>query len=106
MMQTARTFALIGSIVLCACQSSSNASPSDDVAAVAVEPTPESHAELQRVVSGALHDVPVQLANDALTDSSLLVMERRQHRTLEGRVGRDRVMESPEQFRLVTRDSG
>ncbi len=102
-MQVPRTFALVGSIVLCACQSQAN--PAADVSAVIVEPTAESRAELQRVVSGALHDVPVHLADDALTDSSLLVIERKQHRTLEGRIGGDRMTESPEQFRLVANDS-
>ncbi len=102
-MQGPRTFALVGSIVLCACQSQAN--PAADVSAVIVEPTAQSRAELQRVVSGALHDVPVQLADDALTDSSLLVIERKQHRTLEGRIGGDRITEPPEQFRLVVNDS-
>ncbi|MEJ2133395.1 MAG: hypothetical protein P8Y95_17615, partial [Gammaproteobacteria bacterium] len=86
-----RTFNLLGVLLLCACQSQAN--PSDDVPAVIVEPDPESRAELRQIVSGALHDAPVQLADDALTTSSLLVIERRQIRTLEGRIGADRTME-------------
>lgn len=73
----------------------------EDVPAVLVEPTAESRAELARVVSAALDGSPVLLADDALTEASLLTIERRVPRDIEGRPAAGRVLDPPEQFRLV-----
>lgn len=126
-MRTVKALALMGLLALCACKSPSAVSPSndaksqavapvpetppsprqhaDDAAAVVANPTLESRAELHDVVSSALHDAPVQLAENALTISSLLLIERKTHRTLEGRVGNDRSLEAPEKFQLVLEGS-
>jgi hypothetical protein len=73
-----------------------------DRPAIIVNPTPESHAELERVVSDMLFGAKVTLSKDVFTESSVLVVERRRieglgHPPLTGRdLGR------PERFRLLT----
>jgi len=64
-----------------------------DVAAVIDKPTKESRAELAQAVSSALNGAPVTLADDALTQDSLLIIEKA-HLS-----GRD--FGKPEHFRLV-----
>jgi hypothetical protein len=92
--------ALIGGALvgLCACKADG---AGGEMPARIVNPTPESRAELARVVSSTLDDADVTLADDALTTDSLLVIERRPHRGLQhGRImGRD--LGKPEQFRLL-----
>jgi hypothetical protein len=73
----------------------------EDRPAVIVDPTPQSHAELERSVSEVLHGAPVMLAEDALTSGSLLTVERAVPRDLEQRPLSGRVLDTPEQFRLV-----
>lgn len=75
----------------------------DDVPATIVDPTPESRAELRAAVSQAMGSADVTLADDALTGSSVLLIEHGAHGNLEhGRImGRD--PGSPVQFRLVER---
>ena len=46
-----------------------------EIPARLVEPTAETRAELERAVSEMLHGAPVTLAADALTQSSVLVIE-------------------------------
>ena len=99
----ARTFALLTLILLHACKGHLQA---DDLPAVLEESTVASRAELVRVISNALNGISVTLAADALTKSSKLVIERIQRRNLQGRIGGGRVLELPEQFRLVIDDSG
>jgi hypothetical protein len=77
----------------------------DETPAVILDPSPESRAELARAVSEALHGAPVTLADDALTRTSLLVIERPGPRDLEQRPLTGRVLDPPEQFRLVLRGS-
>lgn len=57
---------------------------------------------LESAVSEALHGVPVTLAKDALTQESLLIVERRPMPKLQqpGLGGRE--MQMPEKFRLMT----
>lgn len=69
------------------------------------KPTPRSRAELQRVLAEAFNGRPVTIADDALTRDSVLVIERREPRGLEGSPAGGRVLETPQQFRLVLRDS-
>ena len=64
-------------------------------------PTPASREELARVVSAALHGAPVTLADDALTKESVLIIERAGIRDAHGVRIDGRVMEKPEEFRLV-----
>lgn len=64
------------------------------------DPTDASRASLQEALKSFLH-VDVVIADDALTTSSLLVIERSQPRTIEGSPAQGRTMELPFQFRLV-----
>jgi len=52
------------------------------------------------VVNTALH-TEVTLAADALTESSLLVIERNPPKSIQGHPSQGRIMEAPLQFRLV-----
>jgi len=79
------------------------ASADRDVPALIRDPTPESHAELARVVSEWLGGAPVTLAADALADESRLIIERREPRDAQGRPLSGRSYERPERFRLVLR---
>lgn len=65
-----------------------------------MESTPDGRADIQRVVAAALGK-DVLIADDALTKSSLLIIERRIPRTMEGRVGSGRILDPPETFQLV-----
>jgi hypothetical protein len=72
-----------------------------DVPAVIVNPTPQSRAALAAAVSEALNGAKVTLADDALTRTDSLIIEREQPRDPTGRPldGRERGM--PEHFQLV-----
>jgi hypothetical protein len=72
-----------------------------DVPAVLTRPTSESREELARVVSDSLHGTPVTLADEALTTSDTLIVERTAHRDAQGRRIDGRASERPEHFRLV-----
>jgi hypothetical protein len=79
---------------------------------VADEPTPallkdpdaQTRAELRRTVSAALGGAAVTLADDALTGTSLLVIERRRHVDAQGRriMGRD--LGTSDRFMLFLQD--
>ena len=73
---------------------------SNDVPALVVAPTAESRAALSGALETALGR-PVTIADDALTDSSLLVVGRQQPPGEQGRVATGRNMDVPVQFRLV-----
>lgn len=64
------------------------------------DPTDASRAALQQTVNAVLN-TSVTLADDALTDSSLLIIERAMPRTMDGSPAQGRTMEMPFQFRLV-----
>ena len=74
----------------------------DERPARIVAPTGESRAELKRAVSEMLHGADVMLAADALTGSSILVVERNRIRSIENRPLSGRDLGHPERFRLVT----
>jgi hypothetical protein len=63
-------------------------------------PTDASRAALQQTVDAVLN-TNVTLAADALTDSSLLIVERAMPRSMDGTPAQGRNMEMPFQFRLV-----
>ena len=81
-------------LVLCACKPGA---VREGVPARISNAGPESHAELQRVVSTLLNGKDVTIADNALTDSSLLIVEP------SHLMGRD--LRKPEQFRLVLKGS-
>lgn len=68
-------------------------------------PSASDLAELQRVVSAALHGAPVRLAEDALTRDSELTIDRVEPRTPAGTPLDGRQIGHPEHFRLVKRGS-
>jgi hypothetical protein len=76
-----------------------------DLPAVLTSPTPESRAELARIVGSALHGAPVTLAEDALTGDGTLIVDRAVARTRDGVPLSGREMGRPERFRLVKRGS-
>ncbi|NOR35508.1 MAG: hypothetical protein GQ577_02065 [Woeseiaceae bacterium] len=78
-----------------------NVAPDADQAAVIVNPDAASRAALQQTVNAALH-TDVTLADDALTDTSVLTIERKIPQSVEGSPAQGRNMEMPIHFRLVT----
>ena len=99
---TQTTFAIGAFLISSACNTFS---AQQDVPAVIIDPTPQSRDELLRVVTGALNGASVKLAEDALTRSSLLTIERNQPRDLQGRFPSGRELGTPEQFQLVVNGS-
>lgn len=80
-----------------------NVAPDEDQAAVIVAPDAASRAALQATVNDAL-GTDVALADDALTETNLLVIERQVPQSIEGSPAQGRTMEMPFQFRLVAND--
>lgn len=72
-----------------------------DVPASIVEASAESRAELVQIVSSALHVPTVTIADDALTQESLLIIERTPARDASGQRLSGRDYGRPEHFRLV-----
>ncbi len=72
----------------------------NDTPALITEPTDASRAALQQAVSNALN-TEVMLADNALTDTSLLTIERAIPRGIDGSPAQGRTMDMPFQFRLV-----
>ena len=85
------------SIAMSGCQTMADA---NDKAAIIVDPDDASRAALQSTVDGILNTV-VTIAPDALTRSSILVIERNPPRSLQNPNPQGRNMETPIQFRLV-----
>jgi hypothetical protein len=77
-----------------------NVTPDADQAALIVNPDAASRAALQATVNAALH-TDVALADDALTATSILIIERKVPQSIEGSPAQGRNMEMPIQFRLV-----
>ena len=76
----------------------------EDLSARITDPTDHSRAALQNAINDALN-TDVALANDALTDSSVLVIEQHPPRSMQSPPAQGRNMDSPIQFRLVLNDS-
>ncbi len=95
------TLITIGLIILAGCQTMATGT---DAPARITNPTAASRAALQQAVNDALH-TEVVLADDALTGSSMLIIERNPPNTAQGRLATGRNMDTPIQFRLVVNDS-
>lgn len=94
------TLLLVTATALSACACSS--SPiEDDKPARIVDATAASRDELKRVVSEALDAPDVVLADDALTDSSRLVVERSRVRSIDNAPLAGRDLGVPEHFQLI-----
>jgi hypothetical protein len=93
-------------LALAACKATAPASEEislqDGRPAVIVDPSAESRAELQRVVSDMLSGAEVTLAGDALTETSVLIIERARIRSLENPPLSGRDLGRPERFQLRT----
>jgi hypothetical protein len=76
-----------------------------DLPAVIVSPSDAGRTELVRIVREALHGAPVTLADDALTTSNALVIERANPRDASGRPLNGRSLYRPESFELFARKS-
>jgi fructose-1,6-bisphosphatase/sedoheptulose 1,7-bisphosphatase-like protein len=99
MKTVARATALaVCAVTLVSCK---NVAPDADQAAVIVDPDAASRTALQQTVNAALH-TDVMLADDALTETSVLIIERKTPQSIEGSPAQGRNMEMPIQFRLVT----
>lgn len=85
-------------VVLSACK---NGILPEETPALVSEPGPESRAELQAVVSKALGGVDVLLAEDVMTETSVLLVERQARRDPQGRRLPGRDLGTPEKFQLL-----
>lgn len=84
-------------LALAACK---NVAP-DAEPALIVDPDAASRAALQAAVNGVFGR-EVLLADDALTTSSLLIIERQMPRSMDGSPAAGRTMDPPVQLQLVT----
>jgi hypothetical protein len=84
-------------LAMAACRTSPT---EQDRAARIVDPDDASRAALQRALEAALH-TKVTLADDALTETSVLIIERSPARSMRTPPVQGRVTEPPIQFRLV-----
>lgn len=74
-----------------------------DIAAVIAGPTPQGHAELLKTLTSALNEAEVTISEDALTQKSLLLIERQTPRDLENRPLAGRDLGRPKRFQLVVK---
>ena len=75
-----------------------------DLPALITEPDDASRAALQSTLSGLFGGYEVTLADDALTRSSLLVLELGAQKTLSNLPAKGRIVTEPYRFRLVKND--
>lgn len=109
MMKSGKTIAVLcAAFSMAACKSTATGPSSEDVSvpgdrpAVIVNPSAESRAELRRVVGDMLFGAEVTLSEDALTESSVLTLERQSIRSLGHPPASGRDLGQPERFRLMT----
>ena len=88
---------LISLLSLAGCKSLAEQSMVD---ALIAQPSEESMAELHSIVTEALKVKKILLAPDALTQSSRLIINRKNHRSLQQGVVNGRSEEMPEIFKL------
>ncbi len=102
-MRTFRKLAscLLSALVACAVSACATPPPEPEQAAVIVLPSAQSRAALQSAVSTALHRDSVRLADDALTNDSILLIEPVRPRDAAGLPLQGRETRPPEKFRLV-----
>lgn len=94
-------YLLIASTCLLALSACKNGTMQQEVPALVSEPGPESRAELQGLVSAALTGVDVLLADDVLSESSVLIVERQTRRDPQGNRLPGRDLSKPERFQLL-----
>jgi hypothetical protein len=65
-----------------------------------VNPTAATRTELLHIVRMALNNAPVTLSDDALTQDTVLIIERTPRRDTSGQLLNGHVLETPERFVL------
>jgi len=95
------SFIIGGLAILAGCQTMATGT---DVAARITNPSVASQAALQNAVNDALN-TEVLLAADALTTSSILVIERNPPKSMQSQPATGRIMEPPIRFHLVLNNS-
>jgi len=98
MRRSTTAMCVTGTVILAGC--TPRLAP-QDVAAVLTNPTAQSHAELVRVVTAAMHGVPVTIADSALTADGMLIVERARHQDARDMNLGGRETVRPEHFQLV-----
>lgn len=98
MAQITRILLLPAALLLFGCK---NVAPDADQPAVIINADDGSRAALQETVNSVLGK-DVLLADNALTDSSMLIIEQRIPRSIEGSPAQGSIVDKPVQFRLVT----
>jgi len=93
--------AVILAAILVAVAGCKDVAPDAEQSAVLINPDDASRAALQQTVNAAL-GTEVLLADDALTGTSLLVIERNPPQSIEGAPAQGRNMGTPIQLRLVS----
>lgn len=93
-----RTVWLAGILLLAGCQTM-NAEA--DVPALITDPDEASRAALQAAVAASFGGLDVLLADDALTTTSVLMLERSPRGSLDNNQAMGRVLEQPMRFQLV-----
>jgi hypothetical protein len=99
-MQSVKISLSIGALALLSACNSQPALGGEEPAVIA-KSTPQSRAELQRLVSEASQGAKITLAEDALTRESTLIIERNPPQDLQQRPLQGRNMEPPKKFRLL-----
>jgi hypothetical protein len=94
------TYAVVWGFLGLGLSACKNVSPDADQAALVVNPTAASRAALQQAVNTELL-TEVLLTEDALTRTSLLIVERKQPQSIEGSPAQGRNMDLPIQFQLI-----
>ena len=97
-----RPGSLVGGVAVLVVVSACKADPPLlDQPARIVDATSESRAELKLTVSRALNGADVALADDALTGSSVLIVEPKVYRDAQGNPINGRELRPPIQFELL-----
>ncbi|MDQ2076327.1 hypothetical protein [Marinimicrobium sp. ABcell2] len=91
----------IGVVALMGALSGCQTTDLDPVPGLIVEPDADSRAALSEAVSNALDGVDVLLAPNALTESSVLILEQSHYRADENMHRQGRRLDQPEHFQLL-----
>jgi hypothetical protein len=94
-----RVCCIVCMTMLAAC---SNAPARSEQPALIIQATAASRADLLQAVRAALHEVPVSLADDALTQDSVLLIELQPRLDPKGLLVNGRELGRPERFLLST----
>lgn len=77
----------------------------EEIPAVISAYSEETHKEIELTISKALGRGPVLLGPDVFLRNDVIIVERKQRRSIDGGMLQGRSMERPEKFRLVIKES-